>query len=411
MSFNTIKSDEITTPPSSVEVRGDEGETNDTKTAATVLSAAKSYLECPVCYETLVSPIYQCQNGHIICNNCIERLAQCGECRVPLAGARIRNVALENICKSVDVKCPNRAEGCGVMTTVEKLKAHLEICGYHPINFCCKFLGWKECQVSVNDSSVLSHLEAIHPVKKLCNPIFRLWLNVWGFPLSEDEVHFDPLIIHSLDSPVLLRSMVSMDGHISFTCFMLKNSAADDLKNYRVTYRIESQTQDASLEWSGYVQSYRRFKKMNNINSFRISVETLKEYCEFFQANVFLQPRTKIGIKVAIWKTTGPAPSLQEDIYEEVDLFGQSCPHDPDLSSTVVFETVTCDGCRRKPIRNIRYKCLQCPDYDLCSRCMELRVHAHHVFARIQDLRQNEYFTQHFGMRLAIADMSPLRLS
>lgn len=100
-------------------------------TAATVLSAAKSYLECPVCYDTLVSPIYQCQNGHIVCNHCIERLAQCGECRVPLSpGSRIRNVALENICKSVDVKCPNRSEGCEIRTTVELLKSHLETCGY-----------------------------------------------------------------------------------------------------------------------------------------------------------------------------------------------------------------------------------------------------------------------------------------
>lgn len=100
------------------------------QTAEKVLGAAKSYLECPVCYETLVSPIYQCQNGHIVCNQCIERLVQCGECRVSLAGSRIRNVALENICKSVDVKCPNKSEGCSVLTTVEMLKNHLEICGY-----------------------------------------------------------------------------------------------------------------------------------------------------------------------------------------------------------------------------------------------------------------------------------------
>lgn len=129
------------------------------KTAATVLVAAKSYMDCPVCYEVwfmyifflillmfnwlfvnwlgslyfkqvLVSPIYQCQNGHIVCNQCIERLNQCGECRVPLAGSRIRNVALENICKSVDVRCPNKSEGCDVLTTVEMLKNHLEVCGY-----------------------------------------------------------------------------------------------------------------------------------------------------------------------------------------------------------------------------------------------------------------------------------------
>lgn len=112
---------------------------------------------------------------------------------------------------------------------------------YSPINFCFKFLGWKDCRATVNDSSVLKHLEDVHPIKKLNSSSFRIWLNVWGFPLSEDEVHFDPLIVTSLDTPILLRSMVSMDGHITFTCFMLKNSGLEDLKNYRVKYRIESQ--------------------------------------------------------------------------------------------------------------------------------------------------------------------------
>ena len=42
-------------------------------------------------------------------------------------------------------------------------------------------------------------------------------------------------------------------------------------------------------------------------------------------------------------------------------------------------------GCRRSPIVGIRYKCLECPDYDLCPRCADEQfIHSHHVFAQIR---------------------------
>ncbi|CAE6412265.1 unnamed protein product [Rhizoctonia solani] len=42
-----------------------------------------------------------------------------------------------------------------------------------------------------------------------------------------------------------------------------------------------------------------------------------------------------------------------------------------------VHETVSCDGCGTAPIVGARYKCMNssCPNYDLCSKCMEKGVH------------------------------------
>ncbi len=43
---------------------------------------------------------------------------------------------------------------------------------------------------------------------------------------------------------------------------------------------------------------------------------------------------------------------------------------------------VTCDGCER-PIIGPRFKCLTCPDYDLCKSCEETGLHLFHDMVRI----------------------------
>jgi hypothetical protein len=50
---------------------------------------------------------------------------------------------------------------------------------------------------------------------------------------------------------------------------------------------------------------------------------------------------------------------------------------------------VICDGCNRSPIIGIRYKCLECFDYDLCESCADRQlIHAHHVMAKIRTPHQ-----------------------
>lgn len=38
-----------------------------------------------------------------------------------------------------------------------------------------------------------------------------------------------------------------------------------------------------------------------------------------------------------------------------------------------VHTGIVCDACRCNPIEGVRYKCLHCPNYNLCSRCMDSR--------------------------------------
>lgn len=104
---------------------------NDRKTMEATMAAVLGFLGCPICTETMISPIYQCANGHVVCCKCIERISQCVECRVPLSRSfKIRNIALEKICSNLNVDCSNKNEGCLVNTTVEFLGDHLQVCPY-----------------------------------------------------------------------------------------------------------------------------------------------------------------------------------------------------------------------------------------------------------------------------------------
>jgi sequestosome 1 len=48
----------------------------------------------------------------------------------------------------------------------------------------------------------------------------------------------------------------------------------------------------------------------------------------------------------------------------------------------VLHPNVTCDGCNG-PVKGKRYKCMTCPDYDLCETCEGKNIHPEHELLRI----------------------------
>jgi hypothetical protein len=62
-------------------------------------------------------------------------------------------------------------------------------------------------------------------------------------------------------------------------------------------------------------------------------------------------------------------------------------PHFHPVQGPVIHWNVICDGCNQKPLRGPRFKCLDCPNYDLCEKCKETagpHQHAEHKFSRIE---------------------------
>lgn len=42
----------------------------------------KKELECPVCLEVAKSPIYKCEDDHLVCSNCKTKMSRCPVCRI-----------------------------------------------------------------------------------------------------------------------------------------------------------------------------------------------------------------------------------------------------------------------------------------------------------------------------------------
>ena len=79
----------------------------------------RDLLECPVCLETIKSaPVYQCNNGHVICKDCIKKLNNCPICRNDSAPAR--SLQLEKIVQRLEGSQPENEESTNTKSNLQK---------------------------------------------------------------------------------------------------------------------------------------------------------------------------------------------------------------------------------------------------------------------------------------------------
>ena len=76
--------------------------------------------------------------------------------------------------------------------------------------------------------------------------------------------------------------------------------------------------------------------------------------------------------------------------------------------NTTTHMGITCDNCKARPIRGTRFKCLVCPDYDVCSACEEKNVHSHPkmVFYEQTNSKFAEEMTALYKMKLGLVGLS-----
>merc|ERR1711924_43542 len=80
--------------------------------------------------------------------------------------------------------------------------------------------------------------------------------------------------------------------------------------------------------------------------------------------------------------------SQEARLTERLKAADEHMPWIPTIS--LVHEGVVCDGCQMQPLKGLRFKCQDCPDYDLCGECFARKDSVHggenstHQFERIQ---------------------------
>ena len=90
----------------------------------------KEDLECPVCLDLPESfPIYQCMQGHILCNTCFSKLDDCPVCRVELI-LPIRALTEEKMLRRILKVCKH--QGCSKRKLTTELEEHEDTCEFGP---------------------------------------------------------------------------------------------------------------------------------------------------------------------------------------------------------------------------------------------------------------------------------------
>jgi len=93
---------------------------------------ASDLLECPICLEIPKSkPIYQCDNGHLICKTCRQKVTVCPQCRKPLG--ENRSLIAEKLLEKCAVPCPFAKHGCELRLLAVRIAEHVQVCVFREV--------------------------------------------------------------------------------------------------------------------------------------------------------------------------------------------------------------------------------------------------------------------------------------
>jgi Seven in absentia protein family/Zinc finger, C3HC4 type (RING finger) len=134
------------------------GEAGTNQNDNTLIRQLKEFIECTVCYSVPdATPIYQCNNGHLFCDECNEKLNSCPFCRVRLSNVRVRSLVAEKFLDKIPTRCNFEDYGCNMILPREDLPTHGKDCKFRQV-LCPR----GRCDEMVSLAQIAEHFEIVH---------------------------------------------------------------------------------------------------------------------------------------------------------------------------------------------------------------------------------------------------------
>ncbi|KAL1429251.1 hypothetical protein MTO96_016466 [Rhipicephalus appendiculatus] len=115
---------------------------SESSISADLASELLNMFECPVCRHSMMPPIVQCVNGHLLCSPCRKKIDVCPLCRSAISN--VRALAIEKVAEKFPYPCQNAYYGCTAKTILRDKPDHEKTCDFRPCAcvFMEQYCGW-----------------------------------------------------------------------------------------------------------------------------------------------------------------------------------------------------------------------------------------------------------------------------
>ncbi|XP_022990964.1 E3 ubiquitin-protein ligase SINA-like 10 [Cucurbita maxima] len=237
-------------------------------------------LDCSICCEPLSVPIFQCENGHIACSSCCNKLKnRCATCSWPIGYNRCR--AVEKVLESIRLPCKQSKYGCKEIVSYGSESDHDKKCLHAP----CK-CPLSDCNFVASSKQLSLHFSSKHTDSAISfqfSSSFTICLN------ANDNY----CVLQEQGDGILFILSNSFDhlGNAVKVCCIRPPSLKEAF-----SYDLRVETQDLSLVLQSSMKNIRSSSDCYPSTRFLLIPRDL------------FSSSSKIKLNICIWQNTGGAP-------------------------------------------------------------------------------------------------------
>jgi E3 ubiquitin-protein ligase SIAH1 len=143
-----------------------------------------SELECPVCFEYIIPPIFQCITGHSICSACKSKIVECPTCKGEIKNTQ--NFTLEKMAFLLTYPCRFSEYGCDFASKPGQIKQHQKYCEHGPQS--CPLTDYENCKWENASKEVYAHVVNAHHDSILDIDSVTVFIDNENYFQTEDQI-------------------------------------------------------------------------------------------------------------------------------------------------------------------------------------------------------------------------------